>query len=184
MQVSVILGLIMAGPFLFWEAWKFVSPGLTKQERRTVLPLLLVSAFLGVGGAAFCYMLCFRIFPWISALAPKGVQPLFHMGATILIVAKLMFAFALCFQVPVAIIILVKVGIISPDFLARRRKEAIVALVVLAAVVTPTGDPLTLLLLAGPLYVMYEATVAISRIIYRRRAAAIARAATSASQGG
>jgi sec-independent protein translocase protein TatC len=184
MQVSVILGLIMAGPFLFWEAWKFVSPGLTGQERRAVLPLLFASAFLGLGGAAFCYLLCFRMFLWITGLAPKGVQPLFHMGDTILLVAKLMLAFALCFQVPVAIVILVKVGIISPDFLARRRREAIVALVVLAAVVTPTGDPLTLLMLAGPLYVMYEGTVAISKIIYRRRAAAIARAATSASQGG
>jgi len=184
MQVSVILGLIMAGPLVLWEAWRFVAPGLTGQERRAVLPLLFVSAFLGLGGAAFCYLLCFRMFVLTTGFAPKGVQPLFHMGDTILLVAKLMLAFALSFQVPIVIVLLVKIGLISPDFLGRRRREAVVALLVLAAVVTPTGDPFTLLMLAVPLYVLYEGTITVSKIIYRRRAAAMARAATQASQGG
>ena len=172
-QVSVVLGVLAAGPLVFWEIWSFVAPGLRRSERRALLPLLPISAVLGLAGAALCYAVSFRMFPWVIALAPPGVQPLFRMSETVLLIAKLLLAFAASFQMPIILIFLVKVGIVSPDFLAAKRKEAIIGLVILSAVVTPTGDAITMLMLAAPLYLLYEGTVVVARFIYRRREAAI-----------
>lgn len=180
-QVSVVLGLLMAGPLVLWEVWAFVAPGLTRSERRALVPLLPISAALGLAGAALCYLASFRIFPWVIGMAPPGVQPLFRMNETILLLAKLLLAFAACFQLPIVLIFLVKVGIVSPDFLGARRREAIIGLVILAALVTPTGDALTMLILATPLYLLYEGTVVVARVVYRRKQAALEERPASSS---
>jgi sec-independent protein translocase protein TatC len=170
-QLSFAIGLFVASPLVLYEIWGFVAPGLTKIERKAVVPLLPVSALLALAGASLAYLLSFRFFPWMLALAPPHVEGYFRLRDSILLMAKMLLAFAACFQMPIVLVFLVKAGIVSPVFLAARRREAIVGIVVLAAVATPSGDAITMMMLAVPLYLLYEGTLVVARRIERRQSA-------------
>jgi sec-independent protein translocase protein TatC len=171
-QVSFALGLLLASPLVLYEIWAFVAPGLTRRERRAVVPLLPISALLALAGAALAYLLAFRFFPWMLRMAPPHVEGYFRLSDTILLMAKMLLAFAACFQMPIVLALLVKVGVVSSAFLAARRREAILAIAILAAVATPSGDAITMMMLAAPLYLLYEGTLLVARAIERRRRAA------------
>jgi len=170
-QVSFAIGLFLASPLVLYEIWGFVAPGLTNRERRAVAPLLPVSALLAAAGAALAYLLSFRFFPWMLSLAPPGVEGYFRLRDSILLMAKMLLAFAACFQMPIVLVFLVKAGVVSPGLLAARRREAIIGIIVLSAIATPSGDAITMMMLAAPLYVLYEGTLIVARRIERRQSA-------------
>lgn len=170
-QVSAVAGIIIALPGVLYELWAFVSPGLTGGERRAAAPLLPAALGLFAAGVAAGYVITPRFVTWMlsSAFVPAGVVKQFDLQRQVAFLAKLYLAFGLCFQLPIVLTFLMKAGVISPDFLAARRREAIIAIMVLAAVVTPTWDAITLFVLAGPMYVLFEGTIWFARISERRR---------------
>jgi len=168
-QVSVVVALVVGAPLLLWEAWGFVAPGLTRSERRAVLPLMPISAGLALGGVALCYVISFRFFRVMISFAPPGVEANLRLQDTVLFMAKFYLAFAAAFQLPLVVVGLVRTGVVPAESLARRRREAIVIILIVTAIITPTPDALTLAILAVPLLLLFEGTLWAMRIMERRR---------------
>jgi sec-independent protein translocase protein TatC len=173
-QVSAVAGIIIALPGILFEIWGFVSPGMTRDERRAAAPLLPSAVGLFAAGVAVGYFITPRFVTWmlLPVFVPKGTVILLELQRQVTFLAKVLLAFGLCFQLPIVLVFLIKAGVISPDFLAARRKEAVIGVLVIAAVVTPTWDVFTLAMLAVPMLVLYEGTIWYSRIGERRERAA------------
>jgi sec-independent protein translocase protein TatC len=154
MQVGLISGAVLASPFIAFQIWQFVAPGLYSTEKRWVFPLALSSSFLFISGALFCYAVLFPVtFPFflttLDATAVISVQGYLQS------VVQMMLGLGLCFQLPIVVWFLAKVGLVDHLDLIRYFRYAIVVIVFVAAVVTPTPDILTQSLLSVPLIGLY-----------------------------
>jgi len=169
LTVSMAAGLAIALPGVLYELWAFVAPGLTYSERTAAAPLLPAALALFSVGIATGYYITPRFVRWMLAPAfmPGETVKLFRVGAQIGFMAKLYLAFGACFQLPIILVFLVKAGVVSPDFLASRWREAMLAILAIAALVTPTWDPVTLLILAVPMFVLYVGTIWFTRMMER-----------------
>ena len=161
--ISFVAGLVIAGPFVIWEAWSFIAPGLTREERRSVRPYLPMVILLFLCGVVTCYFIMPAAFRWIFSLTPKDVTLLPSFGDYVGFMAKMFLAFGLCFQLPVAIMILAKLGIVSSRGLVRRWREAFVAIAIAAAVVTPSVDAASMIALMVPLLILYWLSIFLAR---------------------
>ena len=164
LKMSLFAGVFLAAPVLFYQAWKFVAPGLYKSERRLVLPFVVFSTLFFTSGAAFCYY-------WILPFAMKfllgfsgdGINSAISVAAYLSDVTRLLLAFGAVFELPLAIFFLARAGIVSAAGLASFRKYAVILIFIVAALLTPP-DPITQLGLAVPLLVLYEVGVIVARI--------------------
>jgi len=146
----------IAIPYLLFQMWSFVAPGLYTHEKRLVLPILLSSSLLFYLGILFAYFVVFPIvFTFFANSAPEGVQVMTDINAYFGFVVKLFFAFGLAFEVPVATVIFVKLGITTPDNLAKKRPYIIIAAFVLGMLMTPP-DIFSQTLLAVPVWLLFE----------------------------
>lgn len=168
-QVSVVVGLVVAAPLLLWEAWAFVSPGMTAKERRVARPLLPVSAGLALCGVALCYALSYAFFRWMVSFTPSYVESRLQLSQLVMFTAKMYLAFAVCFQLPIVLVGLVRIGVLSSDVLAKRWRESFVVILIIAAVITPTWDAFTMAMLAIPLLLLHLTTLWAMRLMERRR---------------
>jgi sec-independent protein translocase protein TatC len=169
-QVSLVGGLALALPLLLLEVWGFVRPGLTHQERRVIRLLPLVVFFLFILGMAFGYWMCSIFVEWLLSkyfILPGMVAQL-RLQGTILFIAKVLLAFGIGFQLPVLIVLLNRLGVLPGDVLKRRWREAAMAIFVIAAIITPTWDPISMTLAAMPLALLYIATLGVIRFMERR----------------
>lgn len=168
-KLTFWLSLFIAIPFVLYQLWAFVAPGLYRHERRMVFPLLLSSTLLFYMGMAFAYFVVFPIaFPFFIGSAPQGVQAMPDISAYLDIVLGMFFAFGVAFEVPVALVLLVAVGVVDPASLAKKRPYVIVWAFVVAMVLTPP-DPLSQTLLAVPMLVLFEIGLLIGRWMKRRK---------------
>ena len=169
-KLAFYLALIGTAPWLLYQAWAFVAPGLYKREKRLALPLLVSALLLFYGGCAFAY---FLVLPGLSkflvAFTPDvvAVQP--DPTAYLDFVAVLFLAFGVSFELPVALVILVALGVVSPRQLSEWRGYAIIGIFVVAAVITPP-DVFSQLMLAIPMCLLYEAGILAARAVYRKPA--------------
>lgn len=164
-KLCLFLALFVAMPYLLYQAWAFIAPGLYERERRIAVPLLLSSIFLFYAGIAFAFFAVFPIlFGFFTAVAPEGVAVMTDIGLYLDFVLKLFFAFGLAFEVPVATIICIRAGLVSADALAKARPYIIVGVFVLAALLTPP-EVISQLLLALPLWLLFEAGLFLSRFL-------------------
>jgi sec-independent protein translocase protein TatC len=170
LTVSVAAGIAIALPGILYELWAFVAPGLTYGERTVAAPLLPAALALFAIGIATGYFITPRFVHWMlsGAFMAGDAVKLFRVGAQIGFMAKLYLAFGACFQLPIILIFLVKAGVVSPDFLASRWREAVLAILVISAIVTPTWDPVTLMILAVPMTLLYAGTIWFARLMERR----------------
>ncbi len=156
MKVSAALAALVAIPFIAWQIWAFVAPGLYKKERMAVLPLTFSSAFFFLAGAAFAL---FGVFPMLmrysAALGGSEIQPLYNAGAFIGTAALLALAFGLCFQLPLVVVILVRYGIVSLETMRSARAYIVIGIFVVAGVITPP-DMVSMLALALPTVGLFE----------------------------
>ena len=172
LKVAIYGGLFLAAPWVLWQVWLFVAPGLYKREKRVVVPFLASGTLLFYAGAAFCYFLIMPYaFPALAAIAGADMTPILTMREQLTLVLAMMLGFGVVFEVPVLMAFLSMVGLVSGDFLARHRRVAMVANVALAAVITPTGDPLNLALMAVPMILFYEIGVLLARLLGKKKAA-------------
>jgi sec-independent protein translocase protein TatC len=170
MKVCLGAGLIIAMPYLTLQAILFIRPALTKKEERYVYIVLPWVALMFLGGVAFAYFVL--IPPAIKFLFSFGsdiATPQIIIGNYISLVTRLLLAVGLVFELPVLSTFLARIGIIKPEWLAGKRKVAIIGAFILGAVITPTFDPINQTLVAVPLIVLYEMSIWLAKLVYRRK---------------
>ncbi|MEM8512627.1 sec-independent protein translocase protein TatC [Massilia sp. MP_M2] len=156
MKVTLLLSFILALPWVFYQAWAFIAPGLYAHEKRLVMPLVISSSLLFIGGVAFCYFFVFgRVFHFISAFAPTSIAVTPDIENYLDFVMSMCLAFGASFEVPVVVVILVRMGIVPIEKLREVRSYVIVGAFVIAAIVTPP-DVVSQLALAIPMCLLYE----------------------------
>jgi sec-independent protein translocase protein TatC len=172
LKVALYGGIFAAAPWVLWQLWLFVAPGLYKREKRVVFPFLFFGTLLFYGGAAFCYFVIMpAAFPAMAAIAnDASLAPVLTMSAQLSLVLAMLLGFAVVFEVPVVLAFLSMVGLVSWRTLAKYRRYAIIVNLVAAALLTPTGDPLNLALMAVPMIVFYEIGILVARVLGKARA--------------
>ncbi len=167
-KAAILAGIFFSSPFLLYQLWAFVSPGLYQREKKYVLPYLFFSSSFFLLGAVFCYLVVFpTIFRFLLSFASDSIRPLPSIREYLTFTIKLLLAFGLLFQWPPLVLFLSRMGVISASFLSQNRKYAILIIFVAAALLTPP-DPVSQLLLAGPLIAMYEGSIWMAKIFGRK----------------
>ena len=167
MKVTLMIAFILALPWVFYQVWAFVAPGLYAHEKRLVLPLVLSSSFLFIAGVAFCYFFVFgRVFHFIASFSPSSIAVMPDIENYLDFVMSMCLAFGATFEVPVVVVILVRMGIVSVEKLRSIRPYAIVGAFVIAAVVTPP-DAVSQLALAIPMCLLFELGLIMAPIFVR-----------------
>lgn len=172
LKVALYGGIFVAVPWVLWQLWLFIAPGLYKREKRVVLPFLASGTLLFYGGAAFCYFLIMpAAFPAMAAIAnDASLSPVLTMSEQLSLILGMLLGFGVVFELPVIIVFLSMIGVVSWRTLAKYRRIAIVVNVIVAAIITPTGDPLNLALMAVPMIAFYEIGIVLARVLGKKPA--------------
>lgn len=167
-KVTLMAAFVVALPVVLYQAWAFIAPGLYKHEQRLALPLIASSTLLFLLGMAFCYFVVFRtVFHFIANFAPQSITPAPDIEAYLGFVMTMFLAFGITFEVPVAVILLVKTGIVSVKKLRSVRGYVVVGAFIIAAVVTPP-DVVSQFMLALPLCLLFEIGVLVAGILEKK----------------
>ncbi|MCX8030068.1 MAG: twin-arginine translocase subunit TatC [Thermodesulfovibrionales bacterium] len=170
-KISLVSAIIVGIPIFFHQAWKFISPGLLPHEKKYLVPFLFSSISLFLIGVSFCFfiVLPFAISFLLDYRIGDVLVPMLSVGMYIDFCLKFILAFGVIFELPIVIVFLTKLGIVTPQFLAKNRKYAILIAFILAAVLTPTPDAFNQTLMAFPIIVLYEVGIGISKIFSRKK---------------
>jgi sec-independent protein translocase protein TatC len=163
------LGLIAALPVVLYQLWAFIVPGLTSREKKWSIPFIVTSTLLFIAGAAFAIWTLPKALEFLLGFGGEAVVPLITFDRYIGFVTLVTLAFGVSFLFPVILVFLEAVGVLSWQLLASWRRWAILGISVFAAVITPSGDPYTMFAMMIPMYVFYEASIIIGRIMKRSR---------------
>ena len=157
-KVAFFAGVFLAMPFILYQGWKFVEPGLEKEEKKMALPFILGGSFFFLLGLFFCYfvVLPFALRYLLQVGTDMGIKPQIIFSGYIDFVLKFLLAFGLIFMTPVGLVVLGKAGIVTAGWLSKNRKYAIVVNSILSAILTPTPDVFNMLLMMIPLLILYE----------------------------
>jgi sec-independent protein translocase protein TatC len=162
LKVALMTAFLIALPYILYQIWRFVAPGLYAHEKRLVWPLIVASTLLFFCGMAFAYFVVFPVvFGFITASAPSGVAVMTDIDKYLSFVLTMFMAFGMTFQVPVAVVLLVRMGFVSVDKLREARPYAVVGAFVVGAIFTPP-DVVSQLMLAMPLWLLYEAGIVVA----------------------
>lgn len=168
-KTAFFVAVMAAMPVVIYQAWAFVAPGLYKREKKVALPLVLTSIFLFYAGAAFAYFVVFPlVFGFFVSTTPEGVAMMTDIGEYLNFVMLLFFTFGLAFEVPIAILLLVSAGIVSPKSLGSKRPYVLLGAFTLGMFLTPP-DMISQTLLAIPMYLLFELGILMSRIMIKKR---------------
>ena len=169
LKLVAFIGFFLALPFILFQIWRFIVPGLTKSERRMGLPFILSSVVLFALGAVVAYVTLPRGLAFLLGFAGPQFAPLLTGDRFLGFVMTIALAFGLSFEFPVVLVLLQSLGVVTPAQLASQRRAAVLFVAVFAAVITPSSDPYSMLALMLPMLVFYEASILIGRLILRRR---------------
>jgi sec-independent protein translocase protein TatC len=167
MRIGLFGGVILASPAILYQIWAFIQPALTSRERNWALPIVGALVVLFIGGVVFGYWTLPRGLEFLLGIFPD-VETNLRLGDYYSFTLRFLLAFGIAFLFPVFLFAAAAAGIVSSDQLARGRRWAIVIIVLAAALITPSGDAFTLLVLSGPLYAMYEATYWLVRLLLKK----------------
>jgi sec-independent protein translocase protein TatC len=161
-KISLIAGIVVALPYIFWQLWSFISPGLYKKEKLLILPIVISSTVLFLLGGAFCYYVMLPLsLNFLIHFSDGLIEPIITVGSYISFVGMLILGFGAGFQLPIVAYVLGKIGIVSARGLNKARRYAIVILLFVAAFLTPTPDMFTMMVMFVPLYALYELSILI-----------------------
>lgn len=167
MKVTLMVAFVLSLPIVLYQAWAFVAPGLYSHERKLVVPLIAASVLLFFAGMAFAYFVVFpTVFGFVNKFAPEGVAVMTDIDKYLSFVLTTFLAFGITFEVPVIVIVLVRVGIVSIEQLKDARRYVVVAAFVIAAIFTPP-DVVSQFLMAVPLCLLYELGIFLAGLIGR-----------------
>lgn len=168
-KLTMVLAVFAAMPVILYQTWAFIAPGLYKKERRIVLPLFASSVLLFYAGMAFAYYVVFPlVFGFFTSVGPENVTVMTDMSRYLDFVLKLFFAFGIAFEIPIATILLIWTGVVTPQSLAGKRPYVVVMCFVVGMLLTPP-DIISQVLLAGPMWILFEIGVFFGRLIYRNK---------------
>jgi sec-independent protein translocase protein TatC len=172
-KLTLAIAIVITIPFLLYQLWAFVAPGLYRHERRLVLPLLVSSTLLFYSGMAFAYFVVFPMaFGFFVHALPPGVTMMTDIRSYLDFVFSMFFAFGLCFEVPVAVVLLARMGVINPETLAQQRAYVVLGAFIVAAVLTPP-DIFSQFFLAVPMIILFEIGLFVARRMKRAADAAV-----------
>lgn len=164
MKVALLCGVILAMPVIVYQVARFIAPGLTKKERRYLVLLVPGATLCFVAGVAFAYFVMMpAAIPFLQGFMSDIIEQQWAIGEYLSFVTSLLFWLGLAFELPLFVYFLAKIGLIDVHTLRKNRKYAIIVIAVLAAVITPTVDPLNMILVMGPLIVLYELGVILAK---------------------
>ena len=171
-KLSFFVALLVAMPYVLYQLWAFVAPGLYRHERRFAVPLLLSSILLFYVGIGFAYYFVFPVmFQFFATTTPKGVAMMTDINQYLDFVLTMFFCFGVAFEVPVAVVLLVVMGVVRIESLKKNRGYVLIGIFILAALLTPP-DAISQCSLAIPMYLLYEGGILMARILSRSRSAA------------
>jgi sec-independent protein translocase protein TatC len=168
-KVGLIAGLFLVLPFVLYQLWKFVAPGLLEHEKKYTVPFLVGSAMLFYSGGVIFYLVLPFIIHFLLSFAKGDIKAQLSVGYYVTFCVRLMIAFGLAFQLPMVVIFLTQLGLVSSRLLVRYFRHAIVLIFVVAAVLTPTTDPLSLLAMVLPLLLLYGLSILAAKGVELRR---------------
>lgn len=168
-HVALLVGLVAASPILLWQFWRFLVPALYPGERNYIARLVPISVILFAGGTTFAYFTVLRIMTFFMIRFASEFTPLITVSNYLSFALGLVIPFGLIFEYPLLIYFLTKIGILKPELLIKYRKFAIVGVFIVAAILTPSPDPFTQILVATPMLILYEAGIIVARIVARQK---------------
>ena len=170
LKIALLVGVILASPVWIYQIWAFVTPGLYRNERKWTALVIFTSVPLFLAGIALCFWLLPRGLAVILGFTPDDVANIVLFSDYLSFVMRLVLVFGIAFLLPVFVVLLNAVGVLSRETLSSTRRWTVLGIFVFAAIATPTGDPITMLMLAGPMWILFEAAVLVCRLNDRRRA--------------
>jgi sec-independent protein translocase protein TatC len=175
LQMALYLSIFIAMPYILYQVWAFVAPGLYKHEKRFAIPLLVSSVVLFYLGIGFAYEVVFpHVFSYFASATPVGVQWQTDIASYLSFAMQIFFAFGLAFEVPIAVVLLVLTGIVKIEKLKQHRGYVVVGVFIVSAMVTPP-DAISQCVMAVPMYLLYEGGLVMAGIMYKMRQKDIAR---------
>jgi sec-independent protein translocase protein TatC len=169
MKLTLFVALLVAVPFMLYQAWAFVAPGLYRNERRLALPLLIAAVLLFYVGIAFAYFVLLpAMFAFLTATVPEGVAMMPDINAYLSFVLVMGLAAGLAFEMPIAVLVALMLGWVTPAQLSEWRGYVVVVIAILAALLTPP-DGLSMILLMIPMWLLYEAGLLVGRLLVRAK---------------
>jgi len=172
LKVSVVSGVVLSLPILMWQIWGFILPALKQNERKYLYIIVPSSVLLFLGGAALCFFVVLPLgIKFLLFVGGGAIQstPFLTKTSYLSFLLAFLLTFGLIFQLPIVLLILVRIGLLSPQTLAKKRRWALLTMVILAVIVSPTPDLVTQLLMAGPMYLLYEVSIWLGYLIARKR---------------
>ncbi|RNC29615.1 MAG: Sec-independent protein translocase protein TatC [Candidatus Dichloromethanomonas elyunquensis] len=172
LQVSVVFGVLVALPIVMWQIWSFILPALNKNEKKYLYLTVPWSIILFIGGAAFCYYFVLPVGLKFLLFAGGGAvesTPFVTKSSYLSFIITFLLCFGVVFQLPIVLLLLIRLGYLSPKTLAKHRKWAFFIIVILAVIISPTPDLLTQLLMAGPMYLLYEISIWLGYLVVRNK---------------
>jgi len=172
MIVILVAGLILSSPWILYQLWKFVQPGLMPKERKYISSIVFFTTICFLSGVAFSYFIMLPyMLQFFASFGSTSIQNMIAINEYMSFVLQLILLSGLIFELPMVSYFLARLGIVTPEFMRRYRRHAIVANLVVAAVVTPTTDPFTMMVFALPMFLLYEISIWVAGIAKRRRTA-------------
>lgn len=168
MRMSLFGGVVLASPVILYQTWRFIAPALSKKEKRWAYPLSGIFALLFLAGVLVGYVALERGLVFLLDFGGDSLQPLIGVDAYLRFATRFILAFGLAFEFPVFLFAAAAFGVVSSKMLRSNRRWAVLIILIAAAIITPSGDPMTLFMLAGPLYVLYELSILAIRFILRK----------------
>jgi sec-independent protein translocase protein TatC len=169
LKISMVAAFIVSLPVIFYQVWKFISPGLVEKEKKYIIPFIIIATLLFLLGAAFCFMVILPFaFTFLLGYKTEHMTPMLSVGSYMDFCLKFILSFGAIFELPVVIIFLVRFGFMTPDTLAKHRRYAILFAFIAAAILTPTPDAFNQTLMAVPIIILYEIGILVARILYRK----------------
>ena len=165
LRVAGYTGLFLAFPVVLWQLWRFITPGLHPREKRYAIPFILSSIVLFTAGAALAYVTFANALSFLQSVGGPDFQEIYSPGKYLRLVLLMFLAFGIAFEFPVILVFLELAGVLGSAQLRRWRRGAAVLILVVAAIITPSQDPWTLLTMAGPMYLFYEGAILIGRLL-------------------
>jgi sec-independent protein translocase protein TatC len=160
-------GVALASPVIFWELWRFITPGLHKHEKRYALPFVAAAVVLFAGGVTTAVLVFPKALNWLISVSGTGVVPLFSPSRYFTLYVAMCLVFGLVFMYPLVLVFLELVGVVPSARWRKWRRPAIVVICLVAAVITPSSDPFTFLAMAVPMLVLYELSIIVGRLLHK-----------------
>jgi sec-independent protein translocase protein TatC len=168
MRLSLFGGVILASPVILYQAWRFVAPALTRREKRWAIPVTTVFVSLFLAGMVVGYWTLPRALEFLLGFGEDSLEPVIGAEFYLSFAMRFLLAFGISFEFPVFIFAAAAFGAVTSEQLRGSRRWAVLAIVIFAAVITPSGDPLTLMMLAVPMYILFEVAILAVRFILRK----------------